>query len=130
MFAEDKRKHFRLPLAVPVQYKFVTRDIGAAEGGAVHDGITRDLSGGGLLLRAALPDKSWVGDLLTRERFLGLRIRLPGRESSTDALARVVWLEPVEKEADLYVMGLEFHTITTVDRDAIQEFIVSAYWAP
>ena len=127
-FGDDRREYFRLPLGVNVEYKFLTREIAGSDSGATYQGITTDLSAGGMLLHARLPDRNWLGDLLSQERFIGMQIKLPNLPGPIRALCRVVWLSPVEDEGETYAMGVEFHSITESDRDTVTEFIIRSYW--
>jgi len=127
-FDEDRRQHFRLPMGIPVEYKFLTREVGSPGSAPVHSGVTRDLSGGGLLLAVKLPDKSLVADLLTQKRILGVKLGLPGGEP-LPALCRTIWLEPVpDGGSDEYALGLEFLTVTAVDLDRLRSFVIGCYW--
>ncbi len=127
-FGDDKREYFRLPLAINVEYKFLTREISGSDSNATYQGTTSDLSAGGMLLQARLPDRNWLGDLLSQKRFMGMQIKLPNLPGPIRALCRVVWLSPVEDEDDTYDMGVEFYSITETDRDAVTDFIIRSYW--
>ncbi|MEE8107036.1 MAG: PilZ domain-containing protein [Planctomycetota bacterium] len=127
-FDEDRRQHFRLPTGIPVEYKFLTREIGSPETGTVHSGVTRDLSGGGLLLRVKLSDKALVADLLTQKRIVGVKLGLPGGDP-LPALCRTIWLDRVsDGESDEYSLGLEFLTVTATDLDRLKSFVIGCYW--
>ena len=68
-FEFEKRKFIRLPMAVPVRYKFLSREMSGGELDAIHEGVTQNIGAGGLLLRGKLPNPEWLSLLLTREKF-------------------------------------------------------------
>ncbi len=125
-FDYEKREFIRLPLAVPVRYKFLSREMSGKEMDAVHEGVSQNLGAGGLLLGGKLPDASWLAKLLTRRMFLGINLFLPNGEAPLKALCRVTWASALSEENRQIVMGLEFQEITQRDRDLITQYIIKA----
>ena len=66
-FEYEKRQFIRLPLAVPVRYKFLSREMSAEGLGAIHEGVSQNLGAGGLPEKGDLSGKGFevVNGLLT-----------------------------------------------------------------
>ncbi|MHC4729909.1 MAG: hypothetical protein ACYS6Z_04855, partial [Planctomycetota bacterium] len=84
-FDFERRQFIRLPLAVPVRYKFLSRELRNQDMDIVHEGITKNIGAGGLLLRGRLPDPSWLSKLLTKKMYVGVNILLPKYERPVKA---------------------------------------------
>jgi hypothetical protein len=125
-FDFERRQFIRLPLAVPVRYKFLSRELRNQDMDVVHEGITKNIGAGGLLLRGRLPDPSWLSKLLTKKMYVGVNIMLPKYERPVKALSRVIWASSVQNESGMIIMGLEFQEITNKDRDLITQYIIRA----
>jgi len=125
-FEYEKRQFIRLPLAVPVRYKFLSREMSVEGMGTIHEGVSQNLGAGGLLLRGKLPDPGWLSQLLTRKMYVGVNVMLPNSERPVKALCRVSWSSAIENEQGLVVMGLEFKEITSEDQDIITQYIIRA----
>jgi len=125
-FDYEKRQFIRLPLAVPVRYKFLSREMRGEDMDAIHEGVSQNIGAGGLLLRAKLPDPSWLSKLLTRKMYVGINLLLPNADRPIKALCRTMWSSAVEEDSQHIVMGLEFQEITNKDRDLITQYIIRA----
>ena len=125
-FEYEKRKFIRLPIAVPVRYKYLSREIRGPEMESVHEGLSQNIGAGGLLLRGKLPDTAWLSQLLTRKMFVGINLLLPDSERPVKALCRVSWSSAIEDEQGHLVMGLQFQEITLQDKDTITMYIIKA----
>lgn len=125
-FDFERRQFIRLPLAVPVRYKFLSRELRNQDMDTVHEGVTKNIGAGGLLLRGRLPDPAWLSKLLTKKMYVGVNIMLPKYERPVKALARVIWASSIQSESGMIVMGLEFQEITNKDRDLITQYIIRA----
>lgn len=125
-FEYEKREFIRLPLAVPVRYKFLSREIVHKDMEAIYEGLSQNIGAGGMLLRAKLPDASWLAQLLTRRMFVGVNLMLPNSDRPVKALCRVIWTTSIQGDTGQFVMGLEFQEITQQDRDLITQYIIKA----
>jgi uncharacterized protein (TIGR02266 family) len=96
----DRRTSPRVPLGIPVAYRF---------GNTIAAAVTLNLSRGGLAIRTMSPLES-----STRAR---VRFRLPNTKRDVDADARVAW-------SDRRVgMGMQFERIDAADQSAVEEFV-------
>ncbi|MHC4958602.1 MAG: PilZ domain-containing protein [Planctomycetota bacterium] len=125
-FEYERRQYIRLPIAVPVRYKLLSRELKAADLDVVHEGISQNLGAGGLLIRGKLPNTDWVAQLLTRRMYVGINLLLPNSDRPIKALCRVSWCSAVEDDQGHLVMGLEFQEITAIDQDVITQYIIKA----
>ena len=125
-FEFEKRKFIRLPIAVPVRYKFLSREMSGAELDAIHEGVTQNIGAGGLLLRGKLPNPEWLSLLLTRRMFVGINLLLPNSERPIKALCRAIWSSALEEDQAQIVMGLEFQEVTHDDQDLITQYIIKS----
>jgi hypothetical protein len=125
-FDFERRQFIRLPLAVPVRYKFLSREMATKDMEVVHEGMTQNIGAGGLLLRGKLPDPAWLSKLLTRKMYVGLNVMLPNAERPVKALSRVIWCSSIQDDQGHVVMGLEYQEIANKDRDLITQYIIRA----
>ncbi len=125
-FEYEKRRFIRLPIAVPVRYKFLSREIRGQDMESIHEGISQNIGAGGLLLRGKLPDPAWLSKLLTRKMLVGINLLLPNSERPVKALCRVSGSSAVDNQQGHVVMGLEFQEITSSDQDTITTYIIKA----
>ncbi len=125
-FDFERRQFIRLPLAVPIRYKFLSREMSSKDMEIVHEGMSQNIGAGGLLLRGKLPDPEWLSKLLTRKMYIGINVMLPNVERPVKALSRVIWSSSVQEDGGHVVMGLEFQEITNKDRDLITQYIIRA----
>ena len=79
-FDFERRQFIRLPLAVPIRYKFLSREMASKDMEVVYEGMSQNIGAGGLLLRGKLPDAAWLSKLLTRKMYIGINIMLPNVE--------------------------------------------------
>ena len=125
-FEFEKRQFIRLPIAVPVRYKFLSREIRGEDMDAVYEGLSQNVGAGGMLLRGKLPEAEWLAPLLTHKMYIGVNIMLPNVERPLKALSRVMWSSAIESENGAIAMGLAFQEITSKDQDAITQYIIRA----
>ena len=124
-FESEKREFVRIRVALPVRYKFLSRDPAfAPNSDEIHEGSTNNISGGGLLLKARIPDLQWLAPLLMERIVLGLNIQLPHDEIPVKALTRVAWIEAVEEGTQKGLLGLRFKEIGQEDQDRILQYII------
>jgi c-di-GMP-binding flagellar brake protein YcgR len=123
-YCERERREFvRVEAEVPVHYRFLSHDAAFTATEPV-EGRTANISGGGLLLSASIPDPDWVSGLLTGRIFVGVKVELPGSAKPVKALTRAAWIEPVQGTADGYLLGLRFKEITRDDLDRVFGFVI------
>ena len=125
-FDFERRQFIRLPLAVPVRYKFPSREMSGPAMEEVHEGVSQNVGAGGLLLRGKLPDPSWLSKLLTRKMYVGVNILLPSTERPVKALCRTIWSSALQGDNGMIVLGLEYQEITDKDRDMITQYVIRA----
>ena len=124
-FDFERREFVRIPMALPVRYKFLSHADVKADLDVVHEGSSQNIGTGGLLLKAKLSDTSWLNLLLTRAMLIGVNVLLPNQPSALKALCRVAWSSAVE-EGNHIAFGLSFQEITQEDRDRITQYIIRA----
>ena len=125
-FDFERRQFIRLPLAVPVRYKFLSREMRGEDMEVVHEGVSQNVGAGGLLLRMRLPNPAWLSKLLTRKMYIGINMILPNADRPVKALCRAIWSSSIEGETGQLVIGLEFQEVTNKDRDLITQYIIKA----
>jgi c-di-GMP-binding flagellar brake protein YcgR len=123
-FESEKREFTRVRVTVPVRYKFLCNDMDHPDLTKVHEGTTRDLSGGGLLLRGRIPQLEWLPTLLAGKMKVGVNLILPTFDLPVKALTRVSWVEGMEEETLKADMGLRFREITKEAQDEIVRYII------
>ena len=124
-FDAEKREFVRVRVALSVRYKFLSRDVEfVTPADDIYEGSTNNVSGGGLLLKARIPDLQWLAPLLMERIVIGLNILLPHEEMPMKALTRVAWIEAVEEGSQKCLLGLRFKEISQDDQDRILRYII------
>ena len=125
-FEFERRDFLRLPVALQVRYKFLSRQIEHPELKRLHEGITRNLGAGGMQLSCNMPEAGWMAELLTRRMYVGINLMLPRADRPVKALCRCTWASALHGETDQAVLGLEFQEITSEDRDLVTRYMIKA----
>ena len=124
-FDSEKREFVRVRVALPVRYKFLSHDLdNAPMADQIYEGSTSNLSSGGMLLRARIPNLSWIPSLLMQRVVLGINLHLPNEEMAVKALTRVAWIESLEEGTQKGSLGLRFKEIGHEDEDRIMQYII------
>lgn len=125
-FLEPERREFvRIRIELPVKYKFLSQAPGFVSE-EVYDGVTSNLSGGGLLLVGPLPNLDWITGLLMERICIGVNLFLPGSGAPVKALTRTAWIEALDERVQRCSIGLRFKEITKENVDHIYEFVIKA----
>ena len=123
-YERERREFVRVRAEVPVRYRFLSHDP-AFEATGYTEGTTRDVSGGGVLMDAQVPDPDWIPGLLTERIFLGIELDLPGEDEPVRALTRAAWVQAeVQGDSDCCLMGLRFKEITREDLDRVFKYVI------
>jgi c-di-GMP-binding flagellar brake protein YcgR len=124
-FDSERRDFVRIKVALSVRYKFLSRDVAfATQADEIFEGSTSNVSGGGLLLKARVPDLQWLAPLLMERIVIGLNIHLPHDEAPVKALTRVAWIEAIEEGTQKCLLGLRFKEVSQDDQDRILQYII------
>ena len=124
-FDSERREFVRVKVALVVRYKFLSHDFAENPNASqIHEGSTNNISGGGLLLRARIPDLQWIPSLLMQRIVIGVNLYLPNEEGPVKALTRVAWIESLEEGTQKCSLGLRFHEIGREDEDRILQYII------
>lgn len=122
-YERERREYVRVRAEVSVRYRYLSHDPAFPTSDS-YAGVTTDLSGGGLLLSAKVPQADWIPGLLTERIFLGVEIDLPGQSEPVRALTRAAWVEPIDSATGECQMGLRFKEITRSDLDRVFRFVI------
>ena len=118
----QRREFVRVAVELAVRYKFLSASDAPADT-RVFEGMTRNVSAGGMLLRGPLPSRDWIADLLLHRIVIGFNLTLPGDSTPLKALARVTWVEALT-ESNTCAMGLNFKEISRDCQDRMVQFII------
>jgi c-di-GMP-binding flagellar brake protein YcgR len=121
----ERREFVRVRANLSVRYKFLSRS-GEDMTGEVHQGMTHNIGGGGLLLEGKIPDLGWIPDLLMQKVVVGVNVDLPDSREAVKALTRVAWVESVEEGTGKCAIGLMFKEITREHQDRIFKYVIKA----
>lgn len=106
---EDKRRHPRFNLRLPVQYKNI-KDLTSPLAGA----LTSDISEGGI---------RFIGnDFLSLANRLVLNIALPAPSHSIKIISKVAWIRKVPM-GDQYEIGNQFLNMSQDDKEELKGYI-------
>lgn len=122
-YEPERREFVRVKAEIPVHYKFLCHDTGFKHD-TVYDGVTSNISAGGLLLTGRIPELDWIPAMLMERIFLGVNIHLPGSPEPVKALTRVAWIEAVDPQSGRCSVGLRFKEITKDHQDRVFKYII------
>ena len=112
-------------MTLAVRYKFLTQLEVEGNLDQIHEGSSQNIGTGGLLLKARLPEHTWLSRLLTHTMLVGVNILLPNQERALKALCRVSWASSLD-EANHIMLGLAFQEISEEDRNEITKYVIRA----
>ncbi len=119
----DRRDYPRLKRSIPIRYKFLSSSVKDPAMDRVCDGVTQNVSMGGLLLVGPVPRLDWLKDLLLGRITLGLNLILPDQTYPVKVLARVAWLEATDEQAISLRIGLRFIEVPAEHRKVLSDFL-------
>lgn len=124
-YESERREFVRVKTSMGVRYKFLSQTVEGLED-KIYEGVTQNLSGGGLLLTGKIPDLKIIPDLLMQKIVIGVNIMLPDSHDAVKALTRVAWAEAFEEGSGKCAFGLTFREITKEAQDKIFRFIIKS----
>ena len=121
----EHREFVRVRLAIAVRYAFLDM-----AGNRLPPGVSEascvNISAGGLLLQARMPELAWISDLLTQKMAVAVSIPLPTEVEPVKGIARASWIETVDPANHRCNLGLKFKEIAREDQDKIFRFVVKS----
>ncbi|HLD35106.1 MAG TPA: PilZ domain-containing protein [Planctomycetota bacterium] len=124
LFDSDRREYVRIRSELLMRYKFLGSSISDPNLDKIYEGKATNISGGGIMIKGTIPDQRWIPELLMQRMVIGINFSLPNEEEPVKTLTRVAWIETVDENAHIYIIGLKFKEITTKDTDKIFRFII------
>jgi hypothetical protein len=121
----DRREYPRLKRSLPVRYKFLSSSVKDPAMERVCDGVTQNVSMGGLLLVGPVPRLDWLKDLLLGRITVGLNLILPDLTDPVKVLARVAWLEATDEQAISLRIGLRIIEVPSEHRRVLSDFLAT-----
>ena len=110
--SDERRKHTRLDLALPIRYRIVRNQREIQKLIQQKSSGSRNLSAGGLCVL--------VNEDVTKEDIVKLQLTLPDEEKPVVAFAEIVWIEPKGAEN---LIGLRFLAIKEQDVARITGYV-------
>jgi PilZ domain-containing protein len=120
----ERREYPRLRFSVPVRYKFISSHVKDPVMDRVCDGVTHNLSMGGMRLEGPIPRLEWLKDLLLGRITVGVNLHFPGNPNPAKVLARLAWLEAAEPDSINMSFGLRILEIPPDHRKVLSEFLI------
>lgn len=108
----QRRMNFRLDVHLPIRFIIDPAEDSPAISAFNREGVTENLSAGGLLLACRTEVKAG--------QTLAVRVGLPDETLQVKAVARRVWSD---EEAGRFLVGIEFLDLVESDRDRIVAFL-------
>jgi len=124
LFDSDRREYVRIRSELLVRYKFLGSSISDPNLEKIYEGKATNISGGGIMIKGTIPDPHWIPELLMQRMVIGINFMLPNEEEPVKTLTRAAWIENLDENAHLCMIGLKFKEITTKDTDKIFRFII------
>ncbi|MEM7167516.1 MAG: PilZ domain-containing protein [Planctomycetota bacterium] len=119
----ERRQFVRLATDIPVRYKFLSRviDLGDEQ---IYEGRTTNLSAGGCLLVAKIPNMNWIPALLMGKILMGVNLLLPSVDEPIKALCMPTWMESFEEPSQPLTLGVTFNDLPKQHQDEITRYII------
>jgi len=114
------RRFIRYPYAAPVKYMFYSRFAGPSED-TLHDGVTHNISEGGMLIEGPGSTQGAPAELLRRG--VCLRVVVNDPPNDMKALCR---FKNIQEKTGRWFMGMELLEISADDRRRMKELCVRA----
>jgi c-di-GMP-binding flagellar brake protein YcgR len=122
-YEPERREFVRVRAQIPVRYKFLSHDPDFVCD-EIFEGSTNNISGGGMLLVASIPNLDWLTGLLMERIVIGVNILLPDNPDPIKALTRTAWIESLDERTRRCSIGLRFKEITKESQDRIFQFVI------
>jgi hypothetical protein len=118
--SSQQRRYVRIPSIIPVRYQLLAGQ--AAIDSEVRVGFTRDLSSGGMCLRAYALPPALVAQL-TADEVNGVRLDVDLHKRTVRLEGRIAWSQPsAERRRESHLIGVEFQSIGRDDAAALERF--------
>jgi hypothetical protein len=118
----ERREFLRVSIRVPVLFRLFDTGKGWGE---PREGLTENLSVGGLLLHGRLPEEGALTRAIVNHAPIALEFPLPdGYPDPVRGVARVLWVENAAETPEECKFGLRFREMMLRDRDRIVGFVV------
>ncbi|MFH0888210.1 MAG: PilZ domain-containing protein [Planctomycetota bacterium] len=124
LFDSERRGYIRIKNELTVRYKFISSTISDSRLNEIYTGTTTNISGGGIMISGVIPNSFWIPELLMQRIVIGLNFLLPQESEPIKTLTRVAWVETIDENTHLCLLGLKFKEITSQDTDKIFKFII------
>lgn len=122
-FHQERREFIRVKQECAVEYRFLGA-VESVDSDRSYEGVTDNISGGGLKLIGTIPNPDWVPLLLLGKVALAVSVRLPGEAHPVRAMTRTAWIEGVDPGTHRFLVGLRFREIAPHERERIIQFII------
>jgi len=120
----ERREYPRLKHTLVVRYKFLSSTVKDEAMERVCEGVTHNVSLGGMMLVGPIPRLDWLKDLLLGNITIGVNLYFPNSEVPAKVLTRIAWLEAGEENAINLRMGLRFLEIPPDHRKMLSDFLI------
>ena len=121
-FEMEGREFLRVSVRAPVFFRLYEGD---GKWGGAREGLTENVSVGGLLIHARLPEGGLLSRAILGRAPAAIEFPLPdGYPEPVRGIARVAWIETVAGEEEECLLGVRFREMLARDRDRIVEFVV------
>jgi len=123
-FDSERREYVRIKNELIVRYKFISATITDSRLDEIYTGTATNISAGGIMISGVIPNAFWIPELLMQRIVIGLNFLLPQEAEPVKTLTRVAWVETIDENTHLCLLGLKFKEITTKDADKIFKFVI------
>ena len=113
----EKRRYIRLRSFFPVDVYVLDREEKEIEG-LYYQGLSRDISLGGLMLEVSHLDPELLKNLLKKEYQLLIKMDIPPHDETHPAIAEVTWVGRDDTK-DKFFLGLRYSKIEPAVRNAL-----------
>ncbi len=119
----EKRVYIRVDCDIPMRYAFVETDNAKAPNTFDFKGKVQNVSEGGLLLLCQLTSQKQLENLINKKSFIAGDIELDIAGSSPKFVGEVRWHKIINREQNIFELGIQFTNIAKYDFKRINAFI-------
>jgi hypothetical protein len=120
----ERREYPRLKHSLAVRYKFLSSTVKDEAMDRVCEGVTQNVSLGGMMILGPIPRLEWLKDLLLGRITIGINLYFPGSEIPAKCLTRIAWIEAAEENAVNLRMGLRILELPPDHRKMLSDFLI------
>lgn len=123
-FFTERRKYYRINCELDIRYKYISQFVEIKESKFLES-KSNNISVGGVYFHAILPDINYIPKMFLNEINILVYIFFPREVEPVKAISSLRHISIIDKNINLFGMGVEFTEMSSQDKNALSAFILS-----